>query len=69
MLVIDRINGVAYVALSERADRGLAEVWGPPRLWALDARGFPLLLWRRSRRASWVCSGPCHSALWGPRSM
>ena len=27
MLVIDRINGVAYVALSERADRGLAERW------------------------------------------
>ncbi len=28
VLVIDRINGVAYVALSERADRGLAEVRG-----------------------------------------
>ncbi|KAL4433427.1 hypothetical protein ABPG77_010280 [Micractinium sp. CCAP 211/92] len=27
VLVIDRINGVAYVALSERADRGLAEEW------------------------------------------
>ncbi|EFN55864.1 hypothetical protein CHLNCDRAFT_145449 [Chlorella variabilis] len=27
VLVIDRINGVAYVALSERADRGLAERW------------------------------------------
>ena len=27
MLVLDRINGIAYVALSERADRGLAERW------------------------------------------
>ncbi|KAL4451603.1 hypothetical protein ABPG75_007265 [Micractinium tetrahymenae] len=27
VLVIDRINGVAYVALSERADRSLAEEW------------------------------------------
>ena len=26
VLVVDRINGVAYVALSERADRRLAEV-------------------------------------------
>ncbi len=26
-LVIDRINGVAYVALSERANRDLAERW------------------------------------------
>ena len=26
-LVLDRINGVAYVALSERADRALAEHW------------------------------------------
>lgn len=26
VLVIDRINGVAYVALSERADRRLAQV-------------------------------------------
>jgi hypothetical protein len=25
--VLDRVNGVAYVALSERADRGLAEAW------------------------------------------
>jgi hypothetical protein len=29
VLVVDRINGVAYVALSERADRRLAEVRGP----------------------------------------
>lgn len=28
--VIDRINGVAYVALSERADKALAEVRGTP---------------------------------------
>lgn len=29
VLVVDRINGVAYVALSERADKALAEVgWG-----------------------------------------
>lgn len=28
VLVIDRINGVAYVALSERADKALAEVRG-----------------------------------------
>jgi hypothetical protein len=28
VLVVDRINGVAYVALSERADRRLAEVRG-----------------------------------------
>jgi hypothetical protein len=27
VLVLDRVNGVAYVALSERADRGLAEAW------------------------------------------
>eukprot|EP00775_Hariotina_reticulata_P003023 gene3023-3304_t len=27
VLVLDRVNGVAYVALSERADRGLAEQW------------------------------------------
>ena len=27
VLVLDRINGIAYVALSERADRGLAERW------------------------------------------
>lgn len=27
VFVLDRINGVAYVALSERADRGLAEQW------------------------------------------
>ena len=27
VLVLDRINGVAYVALSERADAGLAEKW------------------------------------------
>lgn len=26
-LVLDRVNGVAYVALSERADAGLAEKW------------------------------------------
>lgn len=26
-LVLDRINGVAYVALSERADRKIAEHW------------------------------------------
>lgn len=26
-MVIDRINGVAYVALSERAHKGLAEQW------------------------------------------
>jgi hypothetical protein len=25
--VLDRVNGVAYVALSERADRELAEQW------------------------------------------
>ena len=28
VLVVDRINGVAYVSLSERADRALAEVGG-----------------------------------------
>eukprot|EP00879_Flechtneria_rotunda_P008617 GHRR01009029.1.p1 GENE.GHRR01009029.1~~GHRR01009029.1.p1 ORF type:complete len:431 (+),score=113.70 GHRR01009029.1:138-1430(+) len=27
VLVLDRVNGVAYVALSERADRALAEEW------------------------------------------
>ncbi|KAK9797387.1 hypothetical protein WJX73_009806 [Symbiochloris irregularis] len=27
VFVLDRINGVAYVALSERADKGLAEQW------------------------------------------
>ena len=27
VLVLDRVNGVAYDALSERADRGLAEQW------------------------------------------
>ena len=27
MLVIDRINGVVYVDISERADRSLAEEW------------------------------------------
>lgn len=27
VLVLDRVNGVAYVALSERADRALAEQW------------------------------------------
>lgn len=27
VLVLDRINGAAYVALSERADRGIAEHW------------------------------------------
>ncbi len=27
MLVIDRINGVVYVDISERADRALAEEW------------------------------------------
>uniref|UniRef100_A0A383VAN1 Amidinotransferase n=1 Tax=Tetradesmus obliquus TaxID=3088 RepID=A0A383VAN1_TETOB len=27
VLVLDRVNGVAYVALSERADRKLAEAW------------------------------------------
>ena len=27
MLVIDRINGVAYVDISERADEGLAKQW------------------------------------------
>lgn len=27
VLVLDRINGVAYVALSERADKGIAEHW------------------------------------------
>jgi hypothetical protein len=27
VLVLDRINGVAYVSLSERADKGLAEEW------------------------------------------
>lgn len=25
--MLDRVNGVAYVALSERADQGLAEQW------------------------------------------
>ena len=25
--VLDRINGVAYVCLSERADAGLAQAW------------------------------------------
>ena len=27
VLVLDRINGIAYVALSERADRSVAEHW------------------------------------------
>lgn len=27
VLVLDRVNGVAYVALSERADKELAEQW------------------------------------------
>jgi len=27
VLVVDRVNGVAYVALSERADKELAEQW------------------------------------------
>jgi hypothetical protein len=27
VLVLDRVNGVAYVALSERADQQLAEQW------------------------------------------
>ncbi len=27
VLVIDRVNGVVYVDISERADRGLAEEW------------------------------------------
>lgn len=27
VLVLDRVNGVAYVALSERADKALAESW------------------------------------------
>jgi hypothetical protein len=27
VLVLDRVNGVAYVALSERADQELAEQW------------------------------------------
>jgi hypothetical protein len=27
VLVLDRVNGVAYVALSERADKALAEQW------------------------------------------
>lgn len=31
VLVVDRINGVAYVALSERADASLAEVCGKER--------------------------------------
>lgn len=26
-LVLDRVNGIAYVALSDRADRALAEEW------------------------------------------
>ena len=43
MLVLDRINGVAYVALSERADKSLAEVRRVVLRRALVAAPLPLL--------------------------
>lgn len=47
VLVLDRINGVAYVALSERADRHLAEQWVQELgyRWAPLPHGLTYLLW------------------------
>ncbi|KAF8071339.1 hypothetical protein HT031_001423 [Scenedesmus sp. PABB004] len=49
VLVLDRVNGVAYVALSERADAGLAEAWASSlgyrelvTFHSCDARGKPV---------------------------
>lgn len=40
-LVIDRINGVAYVALSERAHKGLAERWAADMGYRVTPSHFP----------------------------
>jgi len=42
VLVLDRINGIAYVALSERADRGLAERWVAEMGYRRESRPFPV---------------------------
>jgi hypothetical protein len=49
VLVLDRVNGVAYVNLSERADAGLARAWVDRMGYKVGARHL-LACWRTCRR-------------------
>lgn len=69
VLVVDRVNGVAYVALSERADKELAEQWVSPchvcmcrQLWAVVNHA---VAWQQLvHRSCGVCPELC-LATWG----
>jgi N,N dimethylarginine dimethylhydrolase, eukaryotic len=65
VLVLDRINGVAYVAISERADAQLAEIWAQ-HMGYRCARGWCILRVTVTRNYS-VCTGfRCARAACGP---
>lgn len=52
VLVLDRVNGVAYVALSERADTKLAEQW-------VDTLGYKDLVTFHSSDRRYGCCQVC----------